>query len=128
MKAFSAIKRTTFYTLLASVYVAFFAVQCIYNFDVSNTVTKAYSVQIKKADDKQQQYLSVASQQHPAKKNIRLNKRFQPETLPVIIPTINAPLIVFSEKAVADYREAVYTSSIYQTFLRGPPAVICYFS
>jgi hypothetical protein len=124
MNIFSAIKRTTFYMLLASVYLAFFAVQCVYNFDVSNLAAKEYFGQQLKTETKNQHPFSVTSQQHTAKKNIRLNKRFQPETLPAIVSIVDTPSITYAEKTFFFYNEKAYTATIYQTSLRGPPAVI----
>jgi hypothetical protein len=124
MNIFSLIKKTTFDTLLVSVYFVFFTVQCIYNFDVTNGSFKDNFTQLKKANNKQQTSFSVAGQHQFHKKNIRLNKRFQPETLPAIVSTVSVPQTFFSEKNFSLYKEKVYTSKVNQTSLRGPPAVI----
>ena len=124
MNIYSAIKRTSFYTFITTVYLAFFIVQCIYNFDTSNAIVKKHHTQLKEINSNLQHTFSVVKQHHSSKKNIRLNKRFQPETLPASITTVSAPEIVFIENYFSFYKEEVYTTVFNTTTLRGPPAVI----
>ncbi|MBS1627902.1 MAG: hypothetical protein JSR09_02475 [Bacteroidetes bacterium] len=124
MNIHSTIKRTIFYTFLATVYLAFFIVQCIYNFDTSNAVVKKHHTQLHTISSSLQHSFSVVKQHHPPKKSIRLNKRFQPETLPANITTVSVPETIFIENYFSSYKEKVYTTIFYSTALRGPPALI----
>ncbi len=109
--------------LLAALYTAFFAVQLFFNFDLSSQKNNSiiYAVQ------------HISTQHHAApvfkyqksvtaKSNIRLNKRFQPSSIPDCLFPEFAVNVKYNEPAVSNlYKEALSNSVSLSSYLRGPP-------
>ena len=117
-----------------AVYLPFFAVQFLYNFDIGahdNTLasSKAFA-HIETISAKNTQKLSKDTGQSPVKAKTRLNKRFQPESIIVFhIYHSTQPiqwLTSFKPKPVNTALHSFLLS--FNQPLRGPPQVICLFS
>jgi len=124
------VNRKQVYNLLkafpvVAIYTAFFAVQLFFNFDLSSQKNNSiiYAVQ------------HISTQHHAApvfkyqksvtaKTNIRLNKRFQPSSIPdCLFPELTVN-VRYKEPAVSSlYKEALSNTVSLSFYLRGPPVI-----
>jgi hypothetical protein len=116
--------KSLFNGLLLLVYSAFFLVQFIYNFDVSNSVCNKRASSIH-AQHSVVQTIFHAHKNCPAKQSIRLNKRFSPaEALVCDVFTAKAPISYIEKKSLSYYYNETLLSSIQlHRSLRAPPVV-----
>ncbi len=104
-------------------YTAFFAVQLFFNFDLSSQKNNSASYAV--------QHISTQHHTAPvfeyqksvsAKTNIRLNKRFQPSSIPDCLFPEFAVNVTYNEPAFSNlYKEALSNSVSLSSYLRGPP-------
>ncbi|MDE3234844.1 MAG: hypothetical protein KGO81_02740 [Bacteroidota bacterium] len=105
------------------VYTAFFAVQLIYNFDVSTTSTTALSLQQSTFKNVSAFHGASTYSRKRERKNIWLNKRFQPENIPVCDVVYQNPILFYSD----EHSYSLYNGpflSLHERLahtLRGPP-------
>lgn len=111
--------------LLLAVYVSFFAVQLLFNAGANTQQSRSYThhyIEQAHKEGSQKITLSAASATKSIKKNIRLNKRFQPVSMPSMAYAVVAPFPVYITTAVVskpvDY---LLIASILTDSLRGPP-------
>lgn len=113
-------------SLISGIYLSFFVVQLFFNFDFSSSPKKnslwlSYhnSISLKKGITYfQNSTISV-------KANIRLNKRFEPNSIPdCIAPVIEIIIFYNMPEKLGIYREQSLLSSIkLSELLRGPPSI-----
>ena len=115
-------------------YLPFFAVQFLFNFDIaSHANTGVYlkaPVQTASMVKKNNHELSKTSGQSPVNAKIRLNKRFQPESL-IVFHIYHSTQPVQWLTLFKPYPGNTELHSFLLSFnqpLRGPPAVVYYFS
>jgi hypothetical protein len=107
------------------IYLMFFAVQLFFNFDIAQrSALQNYSA-ITKVVSGHKTAIHQDDSRPTCKTKIRLNKRFQPSTIPVILngapekPLCYAPL-----KQVALTTSSLYQFNFYSAHtLRGPPVI-----
>ncbi len=113
--------------LVAGLYVAFFFVQLFFNFDLSSSQkqnAQTYVSQNEKGQQSDQHTIKI-NKTNSVKKNIRLNKRFQPSgSLDFNFPAVN-PIVKYCTPISIDfnYQEAILNTVTLSASLRGPPAI-----
>jgi hypothetical protein len=113
--------------LITGLYLSFFAVQLFFNFDLSNT-KKTFSAEFGFHHSNVNGKKVLNSYQNSsvsAKANIRLNKRFEPKSIPFFIaPVTEINLFLYMPEKLGHYFEESVLSSIQlSSLLRGPPAI-----
>jgi hypothetical protein len=106
-------------------YLAFFTVQIFFNFDIAQKTTvaqKTYGA-ISVSSDREN-IKQVSSKSLPTSK-IRLNKRFQPSTIPIIFHDLVIVPVAYSELKLTSLSEGnLYAFAYLATHtLRGPPVI-----
>jgi len=106
------------------VYAAFFAVQLSFNFDVSNRTNFAQRASLQQQKQGPVKATLTKANNTSKRVNIRLNKRFHPETFPSYAGTVQAPPVVYIDGTKPVHpKEYLLLSVILAQTLRGPPAV-----
>lgn len=112
---------------LLLLYIPFFVVQCFFNVDSPFPNNKIVNLNI----DKQVASQKAAASFHSIKNtnhggNIRLNKRFQPEGAPIVVP----PIYTINDYLIQANLFYTYPDPLFPSFhlivnkLRGPPVVV----
>ena len=127
------------YRLLAviihlAVYLPFFAVQFLYNFDIAVHTSATASLKdaswVASIDTKNTQKLGKNTGQSPVNAKIRLNKRFQPESIIAFHIYHSTPTVQwvtwFKPHPVNTELHSILLS--FNQPLRGPPSFVYYFS
>ena len=125
------VNRKQVYNLLkafpvVAIYTAFFAVQLFFNFDLcsqkDNTATNAVqNISVQHHATSCVKYQKSIT----AKNNIRLNKRFQPSSIPDCVFPVIAVIVKYNVPAVCNiYVEALSNTISLSAYLRGPPATV----
>ncbi len=112
---------------LLLLYIPFFVVQGFFNLDTPFCYNQTASVTIGKLDAGIKATPSFHSDKANNKQgNIRLNKRFQPESAPVILPPIfEVAIYLVRANLFYTYPDPLLPSShLLANKLRGPPAVV----
>ena len=111
--------------VLAFVYIAFFAVQLFFNFDLSSNAIVCYGkTPSAVASNKLQAAVHLLTHKHSKKPVFRLNKRFQPQNLPSCNYAVtNAPVLFLAALPAAAYCNVILPADYVITLsLRGPPS------
>lgn len=112
---------------LLLLYIPFFIVQCFFNVDAHFLNNKIENVNVDKQVLSQKttaSFHSIKTTNHEG--NIRLNKRFQPESAPIILP----PIYTITDYLIEANLFYTYPDPLLPSFhlivnkLRGPPAVV----
>jgi len=111
------------------VYVAFFAVQCLFNFDItSNANARIFLEKANQQSSAKDNHLSLSkSTGHSSSKiTVRLNKRFQPKSIIACDVFAAEPLVhyVAVPKPVYGYNVFIPSPLPLCYSLRGPPHVV----
>lgn len=111
--------------LVTGIYFSFFAVQLLYNFDLANSQKNnsgQFESKISKEGSKTVSFYQKSTLTYKA--NIRLNKRFEPNSLVVCnVPIIEICVIHYMPEKLGHYNEQYLISTIpLSSLLRGPPA------
>ena len=114
-------------------YSLFFTVQVFFNFDTIPAVPAVgnhHTFFTEKKDQVLRSYSRHTNGEKGQHSKIRLNKRFQPASSPVLNPFyITAPVIFIEQSNTTVYPDPFHTSpSLLTSALRGPPAVVCHFA
>ena len=105
-----------------SLYVVFFVVQVCNSSAASNSDRTYVSLNTTKASSKEKTFTSKSGQEK--KVNIRLNKRFHPESITSLEYKLERPLTIISENFTLNKpKDHLLISSILADSLRGPPVV-----
>lgn len=112
--------------LISGLYFSFFAVQVLYNFDLANSHkynSGQFESKISKVGSKTVDFFYQKSTLTD-KANIRLNKRFEPNSVVVCnVPIIEICVIHYMPEKLGHYNEQHLISTIpLSSLLRGPPA------
>jgi hypothetical protein len=120
-KAYNLIIKLLFFTL----YILFFGVQLLFNFDavsedqLIDTELHAHASFHNRHFFHQSVYTHNTSQQGD---NIRLNKRYQPETVAIItLFVLTVSPLIFFRVIYSYYKESFVSFLHHTTTLRGPP-------
>ena len=109
-------------------YIPFFIVQVFYNFDINRlTGSDPSSSNYKNSTAGQQNIKFGNTDRSPEKKlNIRLNKRFHPESVPgCMLLTVDVPGYFSSAVLLSGYTNPIlFLSPQLTRSLRGPPAIV----
>lgn len=112
--------------LVIGIYISFFAVQLLYNFDLANSQkSRSESLTFNSVDSGHQSHGYSQKSSIATKANIRLNKRFEPNSFAVCItPVTEICLFVHTPEKLGFCYEVNLLSSIkFSVLLRGPPSV-----
>lgn len=114
-------------------YSLFFTVQVFFNFDTILPSGDAGSHRTIFAEKKNQVHQTISWHGNGEKSQhskIRLNKRFQPASSPVLNPFyITTPVIFIEQPTTTVYPDPFHASpSLLTSALRGPPAVVYHFA
>jgi hypothetical protein len=112
--------------LVIGIYLSFFAVQLLYNFDLANSQksrSERFAFNSVDSGHQCQDYFQKSS--FSSKANIRLNKRFEPNSFAdCIAPVIEICLFFHTPEKLGFCYEVHLLSSIeLSVLLRGPPSV-----
>ena len=113
--------------LIIGIYLSFFAVQLFFNFDLSKSQKSNFGrIALHNQD-------ATGSKGHTlyqkssitAKANIRLNKRFEPKSIPdCIAPVFEICFFFYSPKKIGyNFDQSLLASNKLVVLLRGPPAI-----
>jgi hypothetical protein len=107
--------------ILFAVYVSFFIVQSVKNFSSDySSQTKVSFNSLKAGAIKK--FVSSAKAKDSQKSNIRLNKRFHPESITSISYSLDEPFYLLSAKTISTKpQDHLLISSLLRDSLRGPP-------
>jgi len=109
------------------IYLLFFTVQIFFNLDTSpqSFIVKQSRVHASEYKTVHAQNVIKGVNKTPGKTKVRLNKRFQPSSIPCIISNIAAaPAIYIEPLQIGFYTRAFNSSAILSIHsLRGPPVV-----
>jgi len=126
MKAKQTITKFLKVFLVTGLYFSFFAVQLFFNFDLASSPKNylgsgSFHHQVAGARG----FYCFQKTSVSAKANIRLNKRFEPNSVPdCITPVFEVVLFLYLPDNVGCYYNNAIPSTIKSSaFLRGPPAV-----
>lgn len=104
-------------------YVCFFTVQCIYNFDIANQ--SSFKLGLPEKFEQEHHLKKIfLSKNNIDKKNIRLNKRFQPESFQITQRFITVVPVFHFGTGFHILTEEPVTKSLTNIALRGPPAQV----
>ena len=112
---------------LLLLYIPFFVVQGFFNFDTPFSYKQTPTVTIgKQVAGKKATPSFHSDKANNKERSIRLNKRFQPESAPVILPPISKEAIYLVKANIFyTYPDPLLLSShLLANKLRGPPAVV----
>lgn len=125
MKAKQTITKFLKVFLVTGLYLSFFTVQLLFNFDLANTQKASSGVfAIHHQGHGNSSHAVYKNPSVTAKANIRLNKRFEPNSIPdCIAPVIEICLFYhMPEKLGHYYEQSILSTTKLSAFLRGPPA------
>lgn len=112
--------------LVTGIYLSFFAVQILYNFDLANSQkSNSECLSFNHLESGHQNTSFFQKPSVSSKANIRLNKRFEPKSFPYCIAAvIEIGFIYLSPNNLAHWDEQSFISHInLSTPLRGPPSI-----
>ena len=126
MKAKQNILKLLKVVLVTSIYLSFFAVQLLYNFDLANT-QKSSSERLffNQVDLGSKSHSNFQKSTVASKANIRLNKRFEPKSFADCVTPVTEICLFFHtpEKLGICYEVNLSSSIKFSVLLRGPPSV-----
>ena len=107
------------------IYLMFFAVQLFFNFDIAQRSALLNYSTITKVESGHKTVVHQGKSKPTATSKIRLNKRFQPSSIPAILDCIpDQPVYYAPLKPVALTRGSLYQFDFYSAHtLRGPPVI-----
>lgn len=112
--------------LVIGIYLSFFSVQLLYNFDLANSQkSRSERFTFNSLDSGHQSHGYFQKSSIASKANIRLNKRFEPNSFADCITSVIEICLFFHtpEKLGFCYEEHLLSSIKLSVLLRGPPAV-----
>jgi hypothetical protein len=118
-----------FRSILAVVYAAFFAVQLFFNFSIRDFQKHAKQVivtqHVQKIPAKKSAVLTFTQKNDCNSSQLRLNKRFQPNSIEFIPLAIENDFVCYAteKQDYFYYQSPLFYSSSEAHFLRGPPVV-----
>lgn len=113
--------------LILGIYLSFFAVQLFFNFDLSRSQKSTVGrIALQNQDTGSTGHAWYQKSSITAKANIRLNKRFEPKSIPdCIAPVFEICFFFYSpEKLGYNYNQSLLTSNKLVVLLRGPPSLL----